>query len=135
MSDAHMATGPFRPTRYAKRKGHRPVSLEGLPTPDELAQQQHEGDAADRFSLYTPEQIEALTKDAKIQMTFGEPIKIRDQAEMIMACMRVVIELTRGHKIGSIRQRIETRREIASLVERLTIFNGKTPYGYRKKKR
>jgi hypothetical protein len=54
---------------------------------------------------------------------------------MIMACMRGVIELTRGHKIGAIRQRIETRREIASLVERLAIFNGRTPYGYRKKKR
>lgn len=135
MPDGMAPTGPYRPPRYSRGRGQRPVSIEGLPTPDELAQQRHEGEAADRFSLYTPEQIEALTKDAKIQMTFGEPIKIRDQAEMIMACMRVVIELTRGHKIGSIRQRIETRREIASLVERLTIFNGRTPYGYRKKKR
>ena len=83
----------------------------------------------------TPEQIAQLTRNAKIEITFGEPIKIRDQAEMIKACMEVVIQLTRGHQIGTIRQRIETRREIGSLVERLTIFNGKTPYGYRKKKR
>src|SRR5690242_4336308 len=127
MTDAAMPprTGPYRgdPTR---RRAHRPISLDSLPTPEELAAQPHEGDAADRFSLYTPEQIEALTKNAKIAMTFDEPIKIRDQAEMIMACMRVVIELTRGHKIGAVRQRIETRREVGSLVERLTIFNGKT---------
>ena len=48
MSDPHMATGPYRPTRYAKRKGHRPVSLDGLPSPEELAQQTHEGEAADQ---------------------------------------------------------------------------------------
>ncbi len=137
MSDAHMArTGPYRPARYARGRGGK-IALDGLPTPEELAEaaERHQGDEADRFSLYTEEQVTALTKNAKIEMTFGEPIKIRDQAEMIMACMRGVIELTRGHKIGSVRQRIETRREIASLVERLAIFNGRTPYGYRKKKR
>lgn len=135
MSDAHMArTGPYR-TPHGRSRAHRPVSMDSLPTPEDLASVPHKGEAADRFSLYTPEQIAALTRDAKIQMTFAEPIKIRDQAEMIKACMDVVIELTRGHGIGTIRQRIETRREIGSLVERLTIFNGKTPYGYRKKKR
>lgn len=136
MSEAYMTTGPFRPNRYARGRGGK-IKLDGLPTPEELdeAAERHQGDAADRFSLYTEEQITALTKNAKIEMTFAEPIKIRDQAEMIAACMRVVIELTRGHKLGSVRQRIETRREIASLVERLAIFNNRTPYGYRKKKR
>lgn len=127
-------TGPYRSGR---RRAHRPISLAGLPTPEELdaAAEFHQDDAADRFSLYTPEQIVALTKTSKIAMTFDEPIKIRDQAEMILACMRVVIELTRRHKIGAVRQRIETRREVASLVERLTILNGRTPYGYRRKPR
>lgn len=135
MTDAAMPprTGPYRTGRH---RAHRPISLGGLPTPEEIAEaaERHQGAEADRFSLYTPEQIAALTKTSKIAMTFDEPIKIRDQAEMIMACMKIVIELTRGHKIGAVRQRIETRREIASLVERLTIFNGKTPYGYKRKK-
>lgn len=139
MSDATPVpprTGAYRP-KPLRHRAHRPVSLAGLPSPEEIADaaERHEGDEADRFSLYTPEQIEALTKTAKIAMTFEEPLKIRDQAEMILACMRVVIELTRRHKIGGVRQRIETRREIASLVERLTLLNGRTPYGYRKKKR
>lgn len=131
-----MSETAFRPNRYARGRGTK-IILDGLPSEDELeeAAERHTGDEADRFSLYTKEQVEALTKNAKIEMTFSEPIKIRDQAEMIAACMRAVIDLTKGHGIGSIRQRIETRREIASLVERLSIFNGKTPYGYRKKKR
>lgn len=131
-----MTTGPFHPNRYARGRGTK-ISLDSLPSEEELNQaaERHQGDEADRFSLYTAEQVEALTKNAKIEMTFTEPIKIRDQAEMIAACMRVVIDLTKEHKVGSVRQRIETRREIASLVERLAIFNGRTPYGYRKKKR
>jgi hypothetical protein len=129
-----MATGPYRPG-HGRRRAHRPVNLAGLPTPEELAQQPHKGDAADRFSLYTPEQIAQETRDARLQMTFDDVIKIRDQAEMVIACMQHVIMATRKHDLGSIRQRIEARREVASLVERLTLFNGKTPYGYAKKKR
>ena len=133
----HMATGPYRPTRYAKNKGHRPVSIEGLPTDEELAEhaKRHKGENADRFTLYTPEQIDALTKDARITLTFRDVIKIRDQAEMVRACMEVVIKLTRRHDMGSVQQRIETRREIASLIERLGLFNDRTPYGYRPKRR
>lgn len=136
MTDVTMPsrTGPYRPAR-GRHRAHRPLSIGGLPTEEELAQQPHKGDAADRFSLYTPEQIAQETRDARIQITFDDVIKIRDQAEMIIACMQHVILATRKHDIGSIRQRIEARREVASLVERITLFNGKTPYGYAKKKR
>ena len=34
---AFAAAAP-RPVRYAKNKGHRPISLEGIPTDEELAQ-------------------------------------------------------------------------------------------------
>lgn len=129
-----MATGPYRPAN-GRRRAHRPVNITGLPTDEDLARSPHRGDAADRFSLYTPEQIAQETRDARLQMTFEDVIKIRDQAEMVIACMQHVIIATRKHDIGSIRQRIEARREVASLVERLTLFNGKTPYGYAKKKR
>jgi hypothetical protein len=125
---ANAQKGPHRPVQ-GRRRAHRPVSLEGLPTPEELAQQPHRGDDADRFSLYTAEQIEAETKDAKLCLTFGEPIKIRDQAEMVIAAMRAIIEKTRQHDIGSIRQRIESRAEAASLGRALSRFNGRTPHG------
>ena len=65
MSDPEMArTGSHRPIQ-GRRRAHRPTSLEGLPTAEDLVQQPHKGDDADRFSLYTPEQIEAETKDVK----------------------------------------------------------------------
>jgi hypothetical protein len=121
-------TGPHRPVQ-GRRRAHRPLSLEGLPTAEDLASTPHKGDDADRFTLYTPEQIESETKDVKLSITFGEPIKVRDQAEMIIAGMRAIIEKTRQHDIGSIRQRIESRAEAASLGRALSRFNGRTPHG------
>lgn len=129
MSDTEMArTGPYRPARHRRRE-HRPISLEGLPTAEELASVPHKGDDADRFSLYTPSQIEAETRDVRLNITFDDVIKVRDQAEMIIAGMRAIIEKTRQHDIGSIRQRIEARAEAASVGRALTRFNGGTPYG------
>lgn len=137
MTDATMPppTGPFRPARYSRGRGHRPLSIENLPTAEELAQQPHKGDAADRFSLYTKEQAEQETRTVRLDITFGDVIKIRDQAEMIMAALRLIIEKTREHDIGSIRQRIEARREADSLRRVLARFNGKTPHGDTAKKR
>jgi hypothetical protein len=134
MSDMHPngQKGPFQPLQ-GRRRAHRPISLEGLPTAEELAQQPHKGDDADRFTLYTAEQIEAETKDVKICLTFGEGpgdvMKIREQADMVIAGMRAIIEKTRQHDIGSIRQRIECRAEAASVGRALSRFNGRTPHG------
>jgi len=125
-------TGSHRPIQ-GRRRGHRPVSLEGLPSPEELAQQPHKGDDADRFTLYTAQQVVAETKDVKLCITFGEGpgdvMKIREQADMVIAGMRAIIEKTRQHDIGSIRQRIEARAEAASLGRALSRFNGRTPHG------
>jgi hypothetical protein len=127
-ANAMPRSGPYRPVQ-GRRRAHRPLSLDNLPTAEELASQPHRGDDADRYSLYTPGQIDAETKDVRLTITFGDVIKVRDQAEMIIAGMRAIIEKTRQHDIGSIRQRIEARAEAASLGRALTRFNGRTPYG------
>lgn len=136
MSDAprEAATGPYR-RPHGRSRAHRPISIAGLPTPEDLAQQPHSGEDADRFSLYTPQQIDSETRAVRLDITFSDPIKIRDQAEMIMACMRQIIQTTRKHDIGSIRQRIEARQEAASVGRALSRFNGKTPYGEARRKR
>jgi hypothetical protein len=121
-------SGPYRPVQ-GRRREHRPTSITGLPSPAELASSPHRGDDADRFSLYTPEQIAAETRDVRLNISFEDVIKVRDQAEMIIAGMRAIIEKTRQHDIGSIRQRIEARAEAASVGRALTRFNGGTPYG------
>ena len=138
MTDTTMANkGPYRGFRHRQARGTK-TSLDGLPEPEELAlaAERHKGDDADRFTLYTPEQIESETKDVKLCLTFGKGaddpaavIKVRDQAEMIIAGMRAIIEKTRQHDIGSVRQRIESRAEAASLGRALSRFNGRTPHG------
>lgn len=122
MTDMH-SNGHWRRSRGTKTR------IEGLPTAEDLAASPHKGEDADRFSMYTPEQIEKETVDVKLCITFGDVIKVRDQAEMIIAGMRAIIEKTRNHDLGSIRQRIECRAEAASVGRALTRFNGRTPWG------
>jgi hypothetical protein len=119
---------PYRPT-HGRRREKRTIDLDGLPSQEELDSVPHRGEDADRFSLYNAVQIEAETRDVRLTITFGDVIKVRDQAEMIIAGMRAIIEKTRQHDIGSIRQRIEARSEAASVGRALTRFNGRTPYG------
>jgi len=136
MTDTYMPRRAYK-GRYT-RDSHGVIKVDGnLPSPEELdeAHARHKNDAADRFSLYTPEQVETLTKPVRWEVTFEDVIKVRDQCEMVMAACRLIMESTRKHDLGSIRQRIEARREAASLGAALSIFNGKTPYGYAPKKR
>lgn len=134
MSDHYMARKAYR-GRYS-RDSHGVIKIDGVPSQEDLdaVHERHKGDAADRFSLYTPEQIETLTKPVRWEITFEDVIKTRDQCEMVMAACRLIMESTRKHDIGSIRQRIEARREAASLGAALSLFNGKTPYGFAKPK-
>lgn len=120
----HYQPGPGR------GRAHRPVNLDTtLPSAEELSSTPHKGDDADRFTLYRPDQVEAETRTVRFDITFDDVIKIRDQFEMVMAAARIIMETTRKHDIGSIRQRIEARREAQSLSRTLARFNGKCPRG------
>lgn len=127
-------TGPYRP-KPGQRRRIGTVSLEGLPAAEELASQPRDDDPAgarvDRYTLFTPQQIEDETRNVRLDMSFGDNSKVRDQAEMIVRCMMEIIKKTREHKIGSIRQRIEARAEADSLRRVMARFNGKCPHGDR----
>jgi len=131
--------GHSRPyKRFGPRLVDEPkVSLRGLPGPEEVAQAHdlHQAEDADRFTLYRPEQIAAETRDIKLTISFRDVIRIRDQAEMVIAAMQAIIAKTRQHDLGSVRQRLEARAEGASLGRALSRFNGKTPYGEWKPKK
>lgn len=114
--------------------GH--INLDQPPSAQEKADHaaRHKGEDADRFPLYNAEQVEKETKDVKLRIVFDEPIRIRDQAEMVIAAMEEIIETTKKHDLGSINQRIHSRHVAGVLGRALTRFNGGTPYGeYRKK--
>jgi hypothetical protein len=136
MSEQDMGRRPFHNSGVGRNRAHRPINLDTtLPSEEELASVPHRGEEADRFTLYRPDQIEAETRTVRLDVSFDEPLKIRDQAEMIIEACRIIIAKTRNHDLGSIRQRIEARAEAASLGRALSRFNGKTPYGDTKKKR
>jgi hypothetical protein len=83
-----------------RRKRNR-ISLDGLPHVDELNQNPHTYEAA-----------------------FDDPIAIRSQAVTAIEALQAIIRLTREHKIGSIRQRIECRKEAAALGRVLRLLHG-----------
>ena len=123
---------PYREHQRRNRAGkHR---VDGLPPQEELDAFPHRGDKADQFSLYTPEQIDAETRTVRLDVSFGDVVKIRDQAQQIIRACQSIIEISRQHDLGSIRQRIIARQEMASLGRMLSILNNKTPHGvYRRK--
>jgi hypothetical protein len=123
--------------QWQKNRGSK-ISITDLPSEEDM-QEAAKGDDAlgsrqDRFPLHTPEQIEQETRTVRLDITFEDVVKIRDQIEMIMEGCRIIMEKTREHKIGSTRQRIGARQEAASLGRALARFNGKTPYGDSRKK-
>lgn len=132
MSDTHEDGQKGPRSAFGRKRAHRPVSITNLPTDDDMASQTPE--QREKFPLFTPHQIEQESRSVRLDITFTDPIKIRDQFEMILAAARIIMEKTRQHDIGSVRQRIDCRREAASLGRALTRFNGKTPYGDSKKK-
>jgi hypothetical protein len=119
-------SGPYRPVQ-GRRRAHRPISLEGPPTAQELAQQPHTGEEADRLSLYRPDQIDIDTRTVRLDITFRDVARFREQAEMVVACMQEIIRLSKSHDLGSIKQRIYARMEADSLRRALAKFNGKKP--------
>lgn len=118
--------------RQGRRRKYGPYDVAKPPTEEELSGQSPA--QREDFSLFSPQQLEQETRTVRLDVSFGDVLKIRDQCEMIMSACRIIMEKTRQHDIGSERQRVDCRREAASLGRALTRFNGKVPYGDTKKK-
>ena len=118
--------------RQGRRRKYGPYDVTKPPTEEELSGQTPA--QREDYSLFSPQQLEQETRTVRLDISFGDVIKIRDQCEMVMAACRIIMEKTRQHDIGSERQRVDCRREAASLGRALARFNGKTPYGDTKKK-
>lgn len=92
---------------------------------------------ADRYSIWSGEALEQETRNVRLDLSFNDPISIRNQAKMVIGIMNDVIAKTREHHLGKINQRIEARRVADYGRRQLARFNGKTPHGdtYKGKKR
>lgn len=148
MSDTSHSEGPqaaagdeFTPARPFGRRGWRTtrggkISIDPTPTAENRQLPDHPtGEHADQFSALYPRELDQETRNVRLDMSFDEPIKIRDQAQMILVAMQEIIELTKKHDLGSKAQRMQCRYTAAVLGRTLSRFNGKTPYGDTVKKK
>lgn len=81
----------------------------------------------------TADYVEALTRPVRIEMDFRDPIHTRQQIEVLMAALVEAQVITGQHELGINRQRIRLRGVVKEASDTLTMLNGKTPAGRRRK--
>lgn len=81
----------------------------------------------------TPDYVDALTRPVRIEIDFRDPIHVRQQIETLMAALVEAQVLTQQHELGINRQRIRLRGVLKEAADTLTMINGKTPAGRRRR--
>jgi len=138
--DENDSTGRFSPGNWRQRRGSK-ILLDDSANPQKDPERRaipenQTPEQVERFPALYPQEIEHDCRSVRLDVTFDEPIRIRDQAEIIVKAMQEIIELTKKHDLGSVQQRRLARFTAAVCGRTLSRFNGKTPYGeYRKKRK
>lgn len=81
----------------------------------------------------TPDYVDALTRPVRIEIDFRDPLHVRQQLEVLAAAIVDAQVLTQQHEIGIHRQRIRLRGVLKEAADTLTMINGKTPAGRRRR--
>ncbi len=81
----------------------------------------------------TADYVEALTRPVRLEMDFRDPIHTRQQIEVLMAALVEAQVITAQHELGINRQRIRLRGVVKEAADTLTMLNGKTPAGRRRR--
>lgn len=81
---------------------------------------------ADPRTLYD-EEIERDTRNVRLDLSFGDPIKIRDQMSVLRDAADEIIAITKRREYDDITARRWARRQAAALSRTLARMNGKTP--------
>ena len=76
--------------------------------------------------------IDALTRPVRLEISFDDPIKTRQQIEALQAALVEALVVTQDHGRGINRQRMDLRSIIKGAAEVLVYMNGKTPTGKKK---
>jgi hypothetical protein len=71
--------------------------------------------------------VDALSRPVRLEITFDDPIKTRQQIEALQAALVEALVVTQDHKRGINRQRMDLRNIIKTAAEVLVLMNGKTP--------
>jgi hypothetical protein len=95
---------------------------------DPTAQPREQGDIK-----LTPDYVDALTRPVRIEIDFRDPIHVREQLSVLAAAIVDAQVITQQHEIGVNRQRIRLRGVLKEAADTLTMINGKTPAGRRRR--
>lgn len=81
----------------------------------------------------TPDYVDALTRPVRLEIDFRDPIHVRQQIDVLMAALVEAQVLTQQHELGINRQRIRLRGILKEAADTLTMINGRTPAGRRRR--
>lgn len=80
------------------------------------------------------EVFEHLVRPVRIEVDLSDPIHIRDQMLVLQSAAQEVIDICRDHKRGKNRQRLHAHTVLRTAADTLSMLNGKTPAGKRRRK-
>ena len=78
--------------------------------------------------------VDALSRPVRLEITFDDPLKTREQIEALMACLTEALVVTQDHGRGISRQRMDLRNIVKTGAEVLVMMNGKMPTGRKRLK-
>lgn len=78
-------------------------------------------------TIMPPDYVDALARPVRLEITFDDPIKTRQQIEALQAALVEALVVTQDHRRGINRQRMDLRNIIKTAAEVLVLMNGKTP--------
>jgi len=81
-----------------------------------------------------PEYVDSMTLPTRIEIDYRHPVHIRQQLDILASAIVEAQVVTQQHELGINRQRIRCREILKTAADMLTIVNGKTPAGRRRRK-
>jgi hypothetical protein len=85
-------------------------------------------------TLLTPDYVDALCRPVRLEITFEDPIKTRQQIEALQAALVEALVVTQDHGRGINRQRMDLRNILKTAAEVLVLMNGRTPTNHKRLK-
>jgi hypothetical protein len=78
-------------------------------------------------TLLTVDYVDALTRPVRLEISFEDPIKTRQQIEALQAALMEALVVTQDHGRGINRQRMDLRNIIEQAAKVLVLMHGRRP--------
>lgn len=78
----------------------------------------------------TADRLDYLTRPVRLELTFRDPIAVRQQIEVLMGYLTDALVITQDHGRGINRQRVDLRNKMENARDELVLMNGRKPSGW-----